>query len=136
MSAVITDADREAAHALMGADVINEAAKGLVENPEWDYDGADEAAKDYYRRFAAKCLARVEPLLAQALAGARAAERSACWVIAKDEIMHHHGQATPPSRCTGCTATKIADAIARRAGGLAEPELLARIDTFAARRSR
>lgn len=56
---------REAVEYLATPDATEEAAKGLVENPSWDYDGATEAEKEYYRRFARKCIARLADAIAR-----------------------------------------------------------------------
>lgn len=66
----IREAIAKAVEVIESAAALEEAAKGLVENPEWDYDGATEVEKNYYRRFAAKCLARVAPAIRALGAGA------------------------------------------------------------------
>lgn len=108
MSAMIAETDRAAARSFVGGMAAEEAAKGLVESPEWDYDGATEVEKNYYRRFAVRCLARIEPLIAQFAADARAAERDAC-----HDVVLTVANTTTRSHCDAAVR-RAADAIAAR----------------------
>jgi hypothetical protein len=62
------ESECERAHAFaISAEAVEAMARGLVESPSWDYDGALDVEKEYYRRFARQCLLRSETVIATAL---------------------------------------------------------------------